>query len=1194
MRKKLAAICLVVTMLTALFIQPVVFADFQPELPSLYKTFRNYFKFGIFHSMNTYTGTGVGNQIAKHHYNSWAPSNEFKPQYLFNANASAQAYNAAVNATYDSPEEREAAIDKANRTVVLSDTTSQENFLRTVRALNETRAPEDQVKVKCHTLLWHNMTPEEFFRDGFSRSNGWASPDVMLDRIDSYIKQVFERFAPYKDVIYAWDVVNEAVDCFTGYIRNESDYQLSNWGRIFKRPDLTGDERLLAESVYIRQAFESASKYNKQYDLNWILVYNDFHDADKPYEPKVTATITMLRPIYEKMKEDGTTFAIGMQNRNATSLDLEVFKDTYNRFAEICDLIQMTESDVRCDLVPNQNYDPKALPYYLDNGSKNPEWTWENWQRTPEAHVALVADGWQASWANKEEYQRAQADWMADQFDFMLENSVGNGGKIETLAYDGLNDSQTFNSNKGAHFFMAADSAGNTNYTAKMSYYAMIGSAARFELKKALENVPEESEKDKYTSDSWDRLAQAVEAANDILEVRIYDLNGVNNVIEAKEELLDALEDLTDNEVALSEIKINDQVLEGFSPGIHEYNVTVSVGTLPQVSATAADPNATVTITQATAVPGSAVITVKSGDGSKQVVYTIYFDIASTLNSLNIDGRLISGFDPNVFTYDVVVPYGSVPNVTAVAKDPGATVEITQATEVPGQAKVVVTAGTEVSTYTINFKVDTKLKALKVNGLLLEGFSPDTYNYRAVVPEGMTMIPQVSVLLNDPNIPVTITQADGVPGEATVEVGKDDWKAVYTVKFLKYANGNDEFDKPTLDTSLWSWINEDPSLWSLTANPGYMTLSSRQGDLYQASTDAKNILLQDAPGDWTIETKLTCTTRPDAAYEQGGIIVFQDMDNYMKLDWEAQSSTRTIIQVLREVNGSPSATSITANDIVGPDNTVWFRIVKNGNVYSAYYSVDGENFTQVGTDYTLNFQNVKVGIYANNGSGTSEDMDVMFDYFHSTAKLGVMLPKALPPVSIDPIEEKKPGEKVTISGINSIGEVSIQVIAPDNTLLYFDVVKGLEYSSTFALPENAKEGTYTVIVGKGSTIATTTFEVVKTGTYIVTTTFTPDKMIPYASITANVTVQNVDAANEPVLAIVALYDANNRMVNVAYISKVIAKGETETLKAGFKMPADIAGHVLKVYVWDGEDLESSAMNPLSNVVSLYPGFDIDI
>lgn len=1187
MRKKLAAICLVVTMLTTLFMQPA-FAVFQPELPPLYKTFYDYFKFGIFHSMSNYFGSGEGTRIAQHHYNSWAPSNEFKPQYLFNSSGSAQAYNAAVNATYESEELRQAAIDKANRTVVLSSTSSQETFLNNVRAYNANRAPEDRVYVKAHTLLWHNMTPEAFFRDGFSTSNGWASPDVMLDRIDSYIKQVFERFAPYKDVIYAWDVVNEAVDCFTGYIRNESDYQLSNWGRIFKRPDLTGDERLLAESVYIRKAFESASKYIQEYDLDWALVYNDFHDADKPYEPKVTATIKMLEPIYEMMKKDGTTFMVGMQNRNATSLDLEVFKDTYNRFAQVCDLIQLTESDVRSDLVANPNYDPKALPYYLEDGSVNPEWSWSKWQNTPEAHVALVADGWQASWANREDIQRVQADWIADQFDFLLENSIGNGGKIETYAFDGISDSQTFNSNKGCHIFMAADNAGNTNYTAKMSYYAMIGSAARFELKKALENAPSESEKDKYTPDSWDKFDKAVKAANDILKVRIYDLDAVNNVIDAKEALLESIEDLTDSEVALSEIKINDVALEGFNPGTHEYSVTIPVGILPQVSAKAADANATVSITQATAVPGSAVITVKSGDGSKQLVYTIKFELATTLDSLNIDGKLIQGFDPNIFEYEVLVPYGSKPEVTAVAKDSGAELVITQVAEVPGQAKVEVKVGTETATYTISFKVNTTLKALKVNGLLLEGFSPYIFNYRAAVPEGMTIIPQVSVIPNDQKVPVFITQASGVPGEATVVVGKDDWKTEYTVKFLKNANGNDEFDKPTLDTSLWSWVNEDPTLWSLTSNPGYMTLASRQGDLYQTSTDAKNILLQDAPGDWTIETKMTCKPRPDASYEQGGIIVFQDMDNYMKLDWEAQSSTRTIIQVLREVNGSPTGTSINANDIIGEDNTVWFRIVKNGNVYSAYYSVDGENFTQVGTDYTLNFNNVKVGIYANNGSGTSEDMDVLFDYFHSTAKLGVLLPEVLPPVSIDPIEDKKPGEKVTISGINSIGEVSIQVIAPDNTLLYFDVVKGLEFNKTFSLPQDAKEGTYTVVVGQGSTIATTTFNVEKSkqGSYIVNTTFSSNKLEPYASITAFVNVENVDAGNDPVLAIVALYDASNRMVNVAYVSKVIAQGETETLKAGFKMPADVTGHSLQVYVWDGEDIESSNMQPLSNVVSL--------
>lgn len=240
----------------------------------------------------------------------------------------------------------------------------------------------------------------------------------------------------------------------------------------------------------------------------------------------------------------------------------------------------------------------------------------------------------------------------------------------------------------------------------------------------------------------------------------------------------------------------------------------------------------------------------------------------------------------------------------------------------------------------------------------------------------------------------------------------------------------------------------------------------------------------------------------------------------------------------------------------------------------------------MGSDYTLDFNNVQVGIYANNGSGTATDMDVLFDYFHSTADLGVLLPAGPAPVTVDPIAEKKPGEEVTISGSSTVGEVSIQVIAPDNTLLYFDVAKGMTYSNTFMLPEDAEEGIYTVVVGRGTDIVTTTFEVKKQDIYIVNTTFSLDKLIPNAAITAYVDVENVNVDANPVLAIVALYDADNRMVNLAYISKVIAKGESETLNAGFKLPADITGHSMKVYVWDGENIETSLMQPLSNVVSL--------
>ncbi|QOX61928.1 DUF1349 domain-containing protein [Anoxybacterium hadale] len=996
MVKKVISIFLVVAMMMTMMIQPV-FATYQPELPSLYQTFNKYFMFGSFQGMSSFFGSNADQRnMLQHHYNSWSPSNEFKPSNLLNLSTAASNYTTVyneVNADGVIDEAESARLYAANTTLVLGSTSSQLSFLKQVQDLNKTRGPEDQVKVKAHTLFWHNLgqQPEAFFRVGFSNSNGWASKEVMLDRIDSYIKLVFERFEPYKDVLYSWDVVNESIDDFSGFIRNENDYQEGRWGRIFKRPDITDkDARLYEEAVWVRQAFKSAAKYNNQYNLGLTLVYNDFFDADKDYEPKLSATIKMLEPIYEQMKKDGVTFVVGMQNRNATSLDLDVFKDMYNRFSAVCDEFQTTESDTRSDLVANPNYSRDVLPYYLPDGTKNPEWTYTKWQNTPNAHVALVRNGWTAAMGNNTAIMKEQADWQADQFDFLLENSKGNGGKLAMYAFDGLTDSQTFNSNKGAHIFMAGDNAGNTDYTAKMSYYAMIGSVARFELKKQLQNLPDDSSMDIYTPDSWSRYTAAKQAASDILNVRIYDLNAVNNVKNAASALTAAVEELTDLSVSLSDIKVNGTSLTGFAPGTRVYNAAIPVGVLPEVTATAADPAAKIAIVQAEGLPGKATINVTSSDDSKHNTYTINFNVDTTLSSLKVDGIDVSGFSPNTFTYNLVVPYGSKPEVTATSSDPGVLVNISQVDGVPGQAIIDVSQASVKTTYTINFNVDSSLKSLKVNGVTVSGFTSGIYTYNVYVPEGVS--PVTVAVPNDLNAPISTVQADTVPGKAVITVGTGSAQLVYTVNFSNSASSSDEFSKAALNTSLWHWVNEDPSTWSLTSNPGYMTISPRAGDIYgSGSTDAKNILLQNAPGDWTIETKLQCSVRPHAAYQQGGIIAYQDMDNYIKLDWESTSSTNTIIQVCREVGGSATSSNVNGS-VVGSDNTLWLRMVKSGNVYTTYYSTNGTNFTQLGTSYTLNFKNVQAGLIAINGSGTNTDLDVKFDYFHSSANIFVPLP----------------------------------------------------------------------------------------------------------------------------------------------------------------------------------------------------------
>lgn len=106
------------------------------------------------------------------------------------------------------------------------------------------------------------------------------------------------------------------------------------------------------------------------------------------------------------------------------------------------------------------------------------------------------------------------------------------------------------------------------------------------------------------------------------------------------------------------------------------------------------------------------------------------------------------------------------------------------------------------------------------------------------------------------------------------------------------------------------------------------------------------------------------------------------------------------------------------------------------------------------------------------------------------------------------------------------------------------------------------------------------------GEFRIETTFKSQTLVPNQMLTAKVKVSNISASsyagNKDVMAVVALYNSNNTMINVSYISKGIPYQGTDTLSAGFKLPSDLTGHKVKAFVWDGVDLKSSNMIPLSN------------
>ncbi|MDR4988589.1 MAG: T9SS type A sorting domain-containing protein, partial [Bacteroidales bacterium] len=253
------------------------------------------------------------------------------------------------------------------------------------------------------------------------------------------------------------------------------------------------------------------------------------------------------------------------------------------------------------------------------------------------------------------------------------------------------------------------------------------------------------------------------------------------------------------DDATLSDLSVNGTTVNGFDPDVLGYMVELPYGTteLPVVDAVATDPNAHVDIVQAAVVTGTATVTVTAEDEVTQLVYTVTFTVApnddATLADLSVDGTTLEGFDPDVLSYEVELPYGTtdVPVVSATAADVNASVEITQAAELPGTASVLVTAedGVTVLTYTVAFSVapndDATLADLSVDGITLEGFDPDVLSYHVVLPPGTTDIPVVDATAADPNAVTQITQAEALPGTATVLVTAEDGvtQLTYTVEF---------------------------------------------------------------------------------------------------------------------------------------------------------------------------------------------------------------------------------------------------------------------------------------------------------------------------------------------------------------------------------------------------------------------------
>jgi endo-1,4-beta-xylanase len=174
-------------------------------------------------------------------------------------------------------------------------------------------AQRNNFKLRGHTLLWHNQTPDWIFK--VDKGNQ-VTKEILLQRLKNHIETVMTR---YKGKVYAWDVVNEAVsDKKSEFLRQ------SPW------LEICGEE-------YIAKAFQFAHDA----DPNALLFYNDYNEIDPIKREKIIRLVTNLKnagiPIH----------GIGLQGHWALNEPAkEQLESTLKDFAGTGLILQITELDI--------------------------------------------------------------------------------------------------------------------------------------------------------------------------------------------------------------------------------------------------------------------------------------------------------------------------------------------------------------------------------------------------------------------------------------------------------------------------------------------------------------------------------------------------------------------------------------------------------------------------------------------------------------------------------------------------------------------------------------------------------------------------------------------------------------------------------------------------------------------------------
>lgn len=173
---------------------------------------------------------------------------------------------------------------------------------------------ENHIPMRGHCLVWHNQFSDWMLYD---KEGNFVDKEIFYERLREHIHTVVNR---YKDIVYAWDVVNEAIAD-----GGECPFRQS---KLYK---LCGEE-------FIVKAFQFA----READPKALLFYNDYNECNPLKRDRIFSMVLWMKTCGVPI--DG----IGMQGHyNVFGPTPQELNDALEKYSMLVDHIHLTEVDVR-------------------------------------------------------------------------------------------------------------------------------------------------------------------------------------------------------------------------------------------------------------------------------------------------------------------------------------------------------------------------------------------------------------------------------------------------------------------------------------------------------------------------------------------------------------------------------------------------------------------------------------------------------------------------------------------------------------------------------------------------------------------------------------------------------------------------------------------------------------------------------